>query len=119
MNNTDTQLFLNMFLIVTFSKTVKYVHKVISAVRLIASFAFGCLFSHYRAFKTNYGSSAPGLSAPHLGSSAPGLICCKFCCVSLGIDRDRNRFMWTPYKGRAKIMIYTNTHERLLTKTIY
>jgi len=28
------------------------------------------------------------------------------------------RFMWTPYKGRAKTMIYTNTHKRLLTKTI-
>jgi len=27
--------------------------------------------------------------------------------------------MWTPYKGRAKTMIYTNTHKRLLTKTIY
>ena len=35
-----------------------------------------------------------GLSAPHLGSSAPaGLIWCKFCCVSLGIDRDRTRFI--------------------------
>ena len=40
------------------------------------------------------GSSAPGFSAPHLGSSAPaGLIWCKFCCVSLGIDRDRTRFI--------------------------
>ena len=27
--------------------------------------------------------------------------------------------MWTPYKGWAKTMIYTNTHQRLLTKTIY
>ena len=27
--------------------------------------------------------------------------------------------MWTPYKGRAKTMIYTNTHKRLLSKTIY
>ena len=37
----------------------------------------------------------------------------------LGIDRDRTRFMWMPYKGRAKTMIYANTHKRLLTKTIY
>ena len=34
-----------------------------------------------------------GSSAPHFGSSAPGLIWCKFCCVSLGIDRDRTRFI--------------------------
>ena len=27
--------------------------------------------------------------------------------------------MWTPYNGRAKTMIYTDTHKRLLTKTIY
>ena len=33
----------------------------------------------------NYGLSAPGLSAPHLGPSAPGLVWCKFCCVSMGI----------------------------------
>ena len=43
---------------------------------------------------SNYGLSAPGLSAPHLGSSVPGLIWCKFCCVSLGIDRDRTRFIF-------------------------
>ena len=40
----------------------------------------------------NYGLSAPGLSALN-GSSAPGLIWCKFCCVSLSIDRDRTRFV--------------------------
>ena len=56
----------------TFSKTVKYIHKVVSAPKKIYckfnsfstihvfKFAFACLFSNHTAFKTHEMQHAPG-----------------------------------------------------------
>jgi len=66
-NNTDFQLYFYFcrFEIGTFSKTVKYIHKVVSVAKKsilkftgvsnihIFKFTFGCLFSHHTAFKTH------------------------------------------------------------------